>query len=262
MYNYIKDPLNGKSIKINTNLGKSIVKKYIKNILLVNKKGGGPLVKITDSMLKNISIPSAEINKTGNDCSAIALYFLGIFGSTMIKILQLIKKRPFSGINDNIILQLIREYENNIRKNYKDNIIEDNGPSKYFSFVHPVNMKSRKSKIKWYKRAVTKIFENIPNGYGTICSYGRFDYSGHIVLVIRGNNGSFNILDLQTGSLIRSYNKTEIALFFYQENIYEFAIYYDGLKLNSVLKSNTGIPGHKRNQWDKKTIELARIIST
>lgn len=213
-------------------------------------------------MLNNISIPSAEINKTGMDCSAVALYFLGIFGSSMIKMLQIIKKRPFNGIPDKIILQSIREYENNIRKNYKNNIIEDNGPSKYYSFIYPLNMKSKKSKIKWYIRAVTKIFKNIPEGYGTIFIYGRFDYSGHVVLAIRGNNGSFNILDLQSGTLIRSYHKEEIASFFYKENIYAFAIYYAGLKLNSVLKPNTGIPGHVRNQWDKKTIEVARVIST
>ena len=83
MYNKIIDPINKKEIDISTNHGKRILRNYINHIKVSNAMiGGGPLVQISQEMLENISIPSAELGCIGVDCSAISLYFLGMPSSS------------------------------------------------------------------------------------------------------------------------------------------------------------------------------------
>ena len=250
-----------------------------------NQKAGGPLVKVSKKMLENISAPSGELYKTGSNCAAISLYFLGIFGEPMRKILEYINKYLTYGLDDDYLLQNIREYENIMRiknilriENGKEAIIiEDKGKTEYKCYKKPFY---EKEKLEWYKEMTKKIFDKIPPGYATILKYVRENVEwhsewyydiGHIVICLKGQGGSLNILDLQSGILIRcesENNINEIINYFYSQGINSFTTYSGGLILKPVEEPVTGIPGHSRRQLSRrlwsgnKKVNLVRTIST
>ena len=250
-----------------------------------NQKAGGPLVKVSKEMLENISAPSGELYKTESNCAAISLYFLGIFGEPMKKLLKYIKKYLTYGLDDEYLLQNIREYENIMRRENKLRlkqgqepiIIEDKGKTVSEYYNKPFY---EKEKLEWYKEMTQKIFDKIPPGYATFIKYVRevvewqsewFENVGHIVISVKGQSGSLNLLDLQSGILIRcesENNINEIINYFNSQDINSFTIYSGGLSLKPVEKPITGIPGHRRRMlspgvWlGNKKIKLVETIST
>ena len=247
MYKFINDPVTGKNIIYN----------YINQL----QTGGGPFVKISEKMLNTLSYPCREAYATDVDCGAISLYFLGIFDKTLEKVISyIIKNSSTGGITTAYLLQLIREYENKIRENNRELIISDLGPSEIMYKTHPKNMRSKKSKLKWYKRMINKIFTNIPNGFGTILFYQRFDYSGHFLIIIKGIHGSINLLDIQTEDVIQGIN--DISQYCLEQDIFQFGIFYNGLQLNSVENPTPEISGHTKIRIPRRDVEeLVRNIS-
>ena len=254
-----------------------------------NQKAGGPLVKVSKKMLENISAPSGELYKTGSNCAAISLYFLGIFGEPMRKILEYINKYLTYGLDDEYLLQNIREYENKMRiknilrveKGQEAIIIEDKGKTEPEKHIKPKYVNNNK-KLEWYKEMTKKIFDKIPPGYATILKYVRENVEwhsewykdiGHIVISLKGQGGSLNLLDLQSGILIRcesENNINEIINYFYSQDINSFTIYSGGLSLKPVEEPITGIPGHSRRNLSRrlrlgfrnKKVNLVKTIST
>ena len=258
MYKFIIHPVTNKKVEINSLSGKNIIYNYINQLNL--QSGGGPLVKISEKMLHTLSFPSTELCETGMDCGAISLYFLGVFDNTLIKVLSFIKKNPSIGILTDYLLQLIREYENKIRKNNPEFIINDLGPSQLMYKSHPKNMRSKKSKLKWYKRMINNIYHNIPNGFGTILYYQRFDFSGHFLIIIKGIHGTKNLLDIQQDHIIQGID--DVSQYCLKEDIHTFGIFYNGLQLNSVENPITKISGHTIKRIPRREVEeLVRNIS-
>ena len=230
--------------------------KYLRKTLgSFNQKGNGPLVEISQEMLEKIAIPSKKAYDTGKDCVAISLYFLGVFGDTMKRIIEYINKYKM-GLDDDLILQYIREYESNIIKNYPDLIIDNYGPTDYWILDYHEGMDYN---LFCYS-AFDALFD-IPKGFGTIMSYRRKDGTGHVVVIIKSNK-SYNILDLQSGEILK-YNRSIdlINEYFYRENIVTIIIYYNGLKLKPVPNCNEDIPDHVKWDWDEEQKKLTRTIS-
>ena len=247
MYKFINDPVTGKNIIYN----------YINQL----QTGGGPFVKISEKMLNSLSYPCNEAHETGMDCGAISLYFLGIFDKTLEKVISYIIKNSGVGITTDYLLQLIREYENKIRTNNPELIINDLGPSRIMFQTLPISKRSiEEDKLKWYERMINNIFTHIPNGFGTILFYQRFDYSGHFLIIIKGINGSMNLLDIQQKLQIKGINA--ISQYCLQQKILKFGIFYNGLFLNSVENPTPEISGHTKITIPIEEVkELVRNIS-
>ncbi len=250
----VVNPLTGRLIKVG---GKTF------NKVFNNQLGAGPMVKMSKEMLQQLSVPSASANLTSTDCAACALYFLGMFGKPMRRLVSYIIKHRI-GVSDIHLQNLIREHENHIRRRKPHLILNDQGPTEieFVSIPSASKIWSEKQYAKFYKKMCNYIYNTIPFGFATIFSYARNDQTGHIVVAARGKNGSYILLDVQSGFLIHSYSGQEIQNYFYDNYIVDFAKYSRGLMLKSVDTPLTGIKNHQRMAHKKKTIaNITRQIS-
>ena len=223
--------------------------------------GGGPLVKVSEEMINKLAAPSGKLYRKQN-CVTCTLYFLGIFGNPLKKLLNSLEKNR--GLTLTHITNMIREYENSIRKsNQKENLIlEDRGRTEYARYRIPDGPLTNQDINKLYLSLFTKIYENIPYGFATIVLYERANGLNHAIVIIRGAKGSYNILDIQSDIFIRSHDGSEIITFLKNQNIVAFCVFENGLVLNIVKSPRTGIPGHSRRNISKKTRDgLSRQLS-
>ena len=226
---------------------------------LINLKGGGPIVKLNRQMINDIAKPSDIACKTRLDCSLIALYFLGVsdnaFKRLLSKFVKNLKKlKKNHGIKISEIVEIIRQYENYIRKNKKYIIEEDLGPTEpdYYRWSR-LELLDDKQYKEWIKRIVNDIFKTIPNGYVSIVFLESPLYGGgHYINIGKTIDGKEFLLDIQNNVfVITNEKKIPIYDYFFKHKIIYVSSFIKGLKIKSVENTKLTYNAH-RHQTSKK----------
>ncbi len=229
--------------------------------------GGGPYVKTSAKLILN---PTHPIDGIVNDCAACTAHFLGFEDKIINKLSDLAKSKKsveLGGITDNQFLNSIRQYEN-IERKKGTGIEKDLGTSYKDSYDMPTWMYYKiisgtypKDKVhKFYDNVISWAFEHIPRGYATIMKYDRIDSSGHYIVLIKGSNGSYNLVDSQyRGNTVRK--KRQIHGYFTYNQIVSVTVFKNGL----LLKENSDHGSPKKDVKESAyfpDLVLRRQIST
>ena len=176
------------------------------------QKGGGPYVKITKKMIKDMQHPSREIKDTiKSDCAIATLTFFGIDMDIFEEVLNKFKTSMVVD-KKNIMttkyeLDVINKFEKRLRDNNSSRINEDTGEESKLVKILMTNTENLLT-----DDIFDNIFSDLKNGYISTLSYRIIsitskDYKGHILIRGKENNGSPFILDLQTSRLTKGKDK-------------------------------------------------------
>ena len=223
------------------------------------QKGGGPYVKITKKMIKEMQHPSKEIKDTiKSDCAIATLTFFGIDMDIFEEVLNKFKTSMVVD-KKNIMttkyeLDVINKFEKRLRDNNSSRINEDTGGESKLVEIPMTNTENLLT-----DDIFDNIFSDLKNGYISTLSYRRDlvntnDKKGHILIRGKENNGSPFILDLQTSRLIKGKDKI-IQHFLSRKKKYILTVFkkfVGGLFLKSNKNTKTIFKGHSPVQLSEK----------
>ncbi len=223
------------------------------------QRGGGPYVKITKKMIKEMEHPSREIKETlKKDCAIATLSFFGIDMDIFEEVLNEFKKyrkaHKKNIMTKKYILYVIKKFEKRLRDKKSSRINEDTGEESKLVEIPMTNTKNLLT-----DDIFDNIFSDLKNGY---ISTIMFKYNvvktgeetGHILIRGKENNGNPFLLDLQTSNLIRGKDKI-IQHFLDKKKIYKVTIFrkfVGGLLLKSNKNTKTIFKGHSPVELSRK----------